>query len=173
MNCGSTLRDGPNWYRTKLIVTKIIIICSKSTKKSLIFVQLGSLYFGLDWKARARSHNVQYTILVFDFNPMNSRFWYICSRICSVVDVDGSWAPTGKKRDLRQRYTASERRIDFLKQILRDMLDEPGTVLLATALRLTVNCIASPKYLDRKAGTSICSTSVKHWKFARCLIAKR
>lgn len=36
----------------------------------------------------------------------------------------GSWARTDRKRLHTQRSTASDRRIDFLEQILRDMLDE-------------------------------------------------
>jgi len=41
-------------------------------------------------------------------------------------DAGDSWAKTGKKRRHSQRYSALDRRIDFLKQILRDMLDERG-----------------------------------------------
>jgi len=44
------------------------------------------------------------------------------------LGVGGSWARTGKKRRHTQGYTASasDKRIDFLEQILRDMLDEQG-----------------------------------------------
>jgi len=41
-------------------------------------------------------------------------------------DAGDSWARTGKKRNVPRRFSASDRRIDFLKQILRDMLDEQG-----------------------------------------------
>jgi hypothetical protein len=41
-----------------------------------------------------------------------------------VLTSGGSWGPTGKKRHLPRRYTTSDRRLDFLKQILRDMLED-------------------------------------------------
>lgn len=66
--------------------------------------------------------------------------------ICCTADTGSSWAPTGKKRrQPSRRYTASEKRIDFLKQILRDMLDDSGTYY-----RSVRYYYGSPKFMYQK-----------------------